>query len=255
MSTSWTMAARMRQIWLATAMMAFALPASAQTGVPTREENWQRCMDAEPDRSIAGCTTVIQSGREQPQDLAFAFANRALAWIAKAEPEKAIADLDRAIQLDPEDGDSYSNRGRARLLKGDADARTIDRALADHDRAIKLKPYDLRFYDRRGLAFVAKGEFVRAIEDFDLACELEPDEAEFLANRGFARLRQGQLEAARRDYDAALKLDPKHPEALFGRGVARRRAGDRAGGDADIVAAMGIDSGIASAMAKKGVQP
>lgn len=75
---------------------------------------------------------------------AVAYSNLANAKLGKGDLDGAIADCDRAIQLDPKLPGAYINRGYAKLRKGELDA-----AIADCDQAIKLNPkLDLAFNDR-----------------------------------------------------------------------------------------------------------
>jgi hypothetical protein len=53
---------------------------------------------------------------------------------------------------------AYFNRGLAFALRGKGD---LDRALADYDRAIKLDPKQAKAYVARGLAFFGKGDLDR----------------------------------------------------------------------------------------------
>ena len=48
---------------------------------PTPDQ--QRCSAPDPDVSIGGCTAMIQSGQETQENLAKAFFNRGLAYIAR----------------------------------------------------------------------------------------------------------------------------------------------------------------------------
>ena len=64
---------------------------------------------------------------------------------AKGEYDKAIADFDEAIRLDPKDAVAYRNRGDAWQL-----ARGVDKAIADYTEAIRLDPKDAVAYDEPG---------------------------------------------------------------------------------------------------------
>lgn len=57
------------------------------------------------------------------------------------ELDKVIHDLDAAIQRNPEDAKAYSTRGDAYLQKGE-----YDRAIADYNAAIKLDPTAERWF-------------------------------------------------------------------------------------------------------------
>ena len=62
----------------------------------------------------------------------------------RSEHDKAIADFNDAIRLDPKNAWAYSNRGRSWLSKRD-----FDKALTDFNAAIQLDPkasYPLYFY-------------------------------------------------------------------------------------------------------------
>ena len=60
--------------------------------------------------------------------------------------KEAIADYDKAIELNPKDAKAYNNRGVAkRQLK------QYKEAITDYDKAIKLNPKDVKAYNNRGL--------------------------------------------------------------------------------------------------------
>ena len=64
-----------------------------------------------------------------------AFYNRGLAWRNKGDLDRAVADFDQAIKLDPKYVAALYNRGNVFFVKKD-----FDRAIADYDLAIKLEP-------------------------------------------------------------------------------------------------------------------
>ncbi|TGV29510.1 tetratricopeptide repeat protein, partial [bacterium M00.F.Ca.ET.168.01.1.1] len=45
--------------------------------------------------------------------------NRGVSWVFKGDYDKAIADFDTAIGLEPNNGDYYYNRGVAHSYKGE----------------------------------------------------------------------------------------------------------------------------------------
>jgi hypothetical protein len=61
-------------------VVATLLGASALLVGQTRDDNWNRCKDSNPDLSIGGCTALIQSGQETNSNLAKAFRNRGIAY-------------------------------------------------------------------------------------------------------------------------------------------------------------------------------
>ena len=102
---------------------------------------WQACVGGPgytPDQSIAGCTTIITSGRESNENLAIAYYNRGLAYNSKGQYDRAIQDYDQAIRLKPDFALAYGNRGFSYLKKGSL--RDLDQAIADSQQALRLDP-------------------------------------------------------------------------------------------------------------------
>ena len=69
----------------------------------------------------------------------------ALAWRDKKEYDKAIADYNEAIRLDPKYALAYNNRGIAWR-----DKKEYDKAIADYNEAIRLDPKYAVAFDNRG---------------------------------------------------------------------------------------------------------
>jgi tetratricopeptide (TPR) repeat protein len=66
-------------------------------------------------------------------DLAEAYNYRGYAYNAKGGHERAIADYDKAIQLNPDYADAHYNRGNAYAAKGDRDS-----AISDLEKTLDL---------------------------------------------------------------------------------------------------------------------
>jgi Flp pilus assembly protein TadD len=156
------------------------------------------------------------------------FFYRGNGYFYKEEVDRAIADYDRAIELEPDYALAYNNRGVAYDDKGE-----VDRAIADYDRAIELKPDYAAAYNNRGVAYIHKGEVDRAIADFDRAIELEPDYALAYYNRGVAYLLKGEVDRAIADFDRAIELKPDYAEAYYNRGGAYKMQGNKGQARAD----------------------
>jgi len=110
------------------------------------------------EQKLESCTVVIQSAGQTRQVLVAAYHNRSVAYNRKGEYDRAIADLDEAIRLDPKFALAYNNRGVAYKNKGE-----LDRAITDFDEAIRLNPKYALPHDNRGNAYKNKGEYDRAI--------------------------------------------------------------------------------------------
>jgi tetratricopeptide (TPR) repeat protein len=176
------------------------------------------------DGAIADYDRAIQI---DPKDAAI-YNNRGLAKQAKGDLDAAIVDFNRAIQLNPKDAVAYSNRGNAKRDKGD-----LDGAILDYNRAIRLDPKYAYAYYNRGLAKKQKSDLDGAIADYNRVIELDPKFAKAYCDRGVAKRRKDDLDGAISDYDRTVELDPKYAIAYFNRGNAKDDKGDLEGAIAD----------------------
>ncbi len=93
------------------------------------------CDKASTDpEGIRACTNIIDS-HDEGYNRAIAYMNRGVAYGGKGEHDRAIADYDQAIRLNPQNVIAYSTRGLAYNNKGD-----YDRAIVDFDQAVRLAP-------------------------------------------------------------------------------------------------------------------
>ena len=66
-------------------------------------------------------------------------------------------------------------------------------AIADYNKAIDMNPDFADAYDNRGLTFYKQGSFTQAIVDFNKAIEINPNDSEEYNNRGACYSHQGSL--------------------------------------------------------------
>ena len=183
-----------------------------------------------PDERIAACTKIIDARRTSAEDRAEALRFRAIAFRQKNELDRALADHDQAIKLDPKLAGAFQQRALTWQKKND-----LDRAIADFDQAIKLDPKNALFLTERGVAYRQKGDPDRAIADYNEALRIDPKFANAYSSRGYAYRQKADHDRAMADYDQALKIAPKHFNALGNRASLWRAKGefDRAIADLD----------------------
>jgi lipoprotein NlpI len=183
-------------------------------------DDFRTCANASGDEAIAACTRGINSGRYKTRDLAKLYDNRGVEWSAKRDRDRAIADYNESIRIDPTNALTYNNRGDDyRIL------RNYDRALADLDQAVTIDPKYARAYKTRGDIYRDKSDLDRAIADYTQAISLDPKFANAFKSRARAFSNKGDNDRAIADYSQLISINPKSDDAYFNRGRINLYAG------------------------------
>jgi tetratricopeptide (TPR) repeat protein len=164
--------------------------------------------DDDPDRQIAGCTTVIESGREAQAVQGIAASNRGFGYYKKGDQARSIASYTEAIRLYPEYANPHWGRADVHM-----DRQAWDAAIADYTTALKIDPKDDYSLQNRGRAHLGKGAWDAALADFEEALKLKPNDAGPLNYRATAHLRKGDLDRALKDADEAVRARPDYASA------------------------------------------
>jgi len=104
---------------------------------PAGADDADSCAKASGDAAIAACTRAIASGNYRGHALEKLYHDRAFEYYNKRDNDRAIADYDEAIRLDPTYTFAYYNRGDAWEQKHD-----FQKALADYNKFVELAPTD-----------------------------------------------------------------------------------------------------------------
>ena len=123
--------------------------------------------------------------------------------------DQAIVELNRVIELDPQDADSRYLRGMACYKAGQ-----LEKAAADLDATLKAQPDDVDALLLRSCVRQELGNPDQALADLNAAVRLAPDDAEALGCRGKFLEERGDYPSARADYEQAARLAPDDLVAL-----------------------------------------
>ena len=144
------MPTNIKAFWLAAALTVIPLGATAQTGT---DADLCRNITNNPDLAIKHCTRALETGKLSPRERAQVLVSRGVEWANKRDYDRAIADYDAALKIDPKFSEALHNRGSAWAHKGDP-----DRAIADFDAALRINPKNENALHARAVELSVKGE-------------------------------------------------------------------------------------------------
>jgi tetratricopeptide (TPR) repeat protein len=154
-----------------------------------------------------------ESPSERQPTTAVGYTNRAQFRKSIGDLAGALADYNRAIELNPKYATAYNGRGNIKKAKHD-----LDGAVADYSRAIELNGGNAIAYYNRGVTKQAKGDMDGALADFNPAIQLDPKNASAYYSRGLAKAMKDDFDGALADYNRATELNPKDAATYNSRG-------------------------------------
>lgn len=157
-------------------------------------------------KAISDCTLAIQCD----PTLAVAYFKRSALYLYN-EPQKALMDLDRTIELDNSWVFPLKLRASMHSSTGENDL-----ALLDLTRIIQLQPRTAESYVQRSQLLVAMKRYDEAILDCDRALAIDPRNQPSYYYRGIAHAEKPvpDLTRAIADESMAIQLDPMDAKAL-----------------------------------------
>jgi lipoprotein NlpI len=169
-----------------------------------------RTITNNPDLAIKHCTAAIDSGKLAPRERAQAHLNRAVEWTNKNDYDRAIADYDAALKIDPKLAEAYQSRGSAWAHKGDP-----DRAIADFDAALRLNPKDAGALLGRAVEWTVKGDYKRALADYDAVQRIDPKAEDLAFSRARTLFYSENYPRAVEEFEKAHKASPTDYSAMW----------------------------------------
>jgi len=159
---------------------------------------------------------------------------------ANSKPEdsnKAIQDLNKAIELDPAYGVAYNARG---VLSNNL--QQYNKAIQDLNKAIELNPGYWDNYSSRGISYFNLKQYSRAIQDLNKAKELNPSDYFVYYSLGRVYGILNKYTTAIQNLDKAIELNHRYADAYKIRGVCYVKLGEKDQGCADLKKAYELGS-------------
>src|SRR5271155_1867121 len=158
--------------------------------------------DAVSKNDYASAAKDYQAYLAKKPDDAVVHYDLGYAYTALQKPADAKSEYEKAIALDPKMAPAYQNLG-VTLIPTDPAA-----AIAPLQRAAELVPEDARTKWLLGIALEATKKDASAIEQYQAAERLDPKNVEIRNSLGFALLKTGQASGAEAAFRQALSLQP-----------------------------------------------
>jgi Flp pilus assembly protein TadD len=197
---------------------------------------------------INGCSQLLRLVKTDEQAAAVRL-KRGSAYLQLNDYGSAIADLNEAIRLRPNEANTYIVRAAAYQKHGE-----LREAASDVERAIQLKP-ELASKLNPSLAAIEfqlgrqlldKKQFSQAIAAFTMVIKLKPDAVEAYALRGLTYQESGQKDKGDADLAEATRRKPELAQTLVAglhreRGLALQKNDDLKGAFAEYNQAVQAD--------------
>jgi len=182
------------------AISTWAVAASQE--VLTVEQAWQRLdkIDKKIAASQAPATLYVQRGHYNLEMLEF---------------EDALADFDRALQLDPKQDEAHYGRGMALGRMG-----MVQDGITALTTYISLHPDSSVAYTKRGVRHLWAGDDLAAEQDLLKALQLNPDNAEAHDDIGVVYARRQDYTRGIDHFTRTVTLDPTYLKGFHNLGMA-----------------------------------
>lgn len=129
------------------------------------------------------------------------YVNRGNAFYYAGDYDKAAADYNKAIEIDPLLAEAYYGLGTVDNLLGE-----YDRALIALKKAVDLKPELVQAYNNLGNVYNKLGNLKQALYNYNKAIDINPVYANAYSNRAYTYMILGDYSLATEDYEKVDEL-------------------------------------------------
>lgn len=167
---------------------------------------WKQCADGIPGGNpnvwIMGQTALRRRLEGTLPDDAHLYALRGYFHRRQERLDLALKDLNKAIELDPENREAYNYRAIVKRAAGD-----LPGSIADFTRVIEIAPNVIDYQLGLAITRVVQGEFDRARKEIDSVIEKFPQHIYGPIAKGLLFLAEGKSAEADEWFDKALAQD------------------------------------------------
>ena len=160
-------------------------------------------------REFAKAATYFEKAAELAPEAAVVRTSLGLARLGQGDTVRAIADLERATELDPK-----SDRALSALVQAEYGLKNYDKALAVASRLEQIKGDDPQTHNLKATVLLGKGDVPGARAAFEKALQLKPTFFPAAANLAKLDVLENKPDAARKRFEALLATDKKNFGAM-----------------------------------------
>jgi tetratricopeptide (TPR) repeat protein/serine/threonine protein kinase len=172
---------------------------------------------------------------------------RGVAYLELHQYESALVNFNKLVDLDPKLSAAWNNRGSTYNS-----LHQYEKALADLNKAIDLDPKVAVAWHNRGCAYCKLHQYEKALADLNKAIDMNPRLTAAWTTRGAVYNTLGKYDKALADSNKAIELDPKYAMAWHNRGCAYCKLHQYEKALADLNKAINLDPKLAMAWAYRG---
>jgi len=221
-------------------------------GIAWAREQWQTAATPQeatsptPIANSEGINAILREGRalqeqgdvdaalrryrealKRQEDYAATHLALASAYLQLGREEEALAELERAAELAPDNSFIQAQLGRLYLKRED-----LAKSVAALERARELEPEEaqIRYWLGAAYYFRSYADAKSAVAELEKAVELDPEDAESQTRLAMAYMHRdeaGDRDRASRALEKALELDPQQAEPYYYLGQLHLQAGRR----------------------------
>jgi len=159
--------------------------------------------------------TLWSDVKEKSPLLLRAFNNLGTAYDNAGRYDEAVAELEKALRLNPDYIQALSNLGNIYGKRGE-----IHRSIPYFEKVLKLDPHYAPAHYNLGKALQLTGRGEEAVESYQNAVHENPYFEQAFFNLGFLALQLGKPELAIANFKKFIEMQPQNAKAYFGLGNA-----------------------------------
>ena len=199
-----------------------------------RQLMFNKALAQEDVEDLAGADSTFSTLLNYYPGFDSGYLGRARLRLLQADTVAAEADIDKALSINKNAVNGYIMRADIAINRDNH----FEKAAADMDEAIKLQPRLAGLYINRAYLRYRLDDFFGAMADYDYAIELDPLNETAIFNRSLLEMETGANDKALLDLNRIISLNPTNTRAYYNRSIVNNLKGQHKQAIEDITQVM-----------------